>query len=65
MQAKYCVFLLAGAVAASALAAPAPWYKWRSKLNGTVICTQVMQGAWEKFEGPFRDAQCTHPGKPG
>lgn len=65
MQAKYRFFLLASAVAAAALAAPAPWYKWRSKLNGTVICTQVMHGAWERFEGPFTDAQCERPGKPG
>lgn len=65
MQPKYRAFLLAGAVAASAMAAPAPWYKWRSKLNGKVICTQVMQGEWEKWEGPFKDARCERPGMPG
>lgn len=57
--------LLAGTVAVSAFAAPAPWYKWRSKLTGQEICAQVMQGEWEMVAGPFRDAQCRKPGMPG
>lgn len=65
VNAKSLVVLLAGTVLASAVAAPAAWYKWRSKLNGTVICAQVMQGEWERTDGPFKDAQCDKPGKPG
>ena len=65
MKLKYLSFVLAASVAASALAAPAAWYKWRSKLNGTVVCAQVMQGEWEKAAGPFKDAHCELPGKPG
>ena len=65
MKLKYLSFVLTASVAASALAAPAAWYKWRSKLNGTVVCAQVMHGEWEKAAGPFKDAQCERPGKPG
>lgn len=65
MKLKYLSFVLAASVAASALAAPAAWYKWRSKLNGIVVCKQVMLGEWEKFAGPFKDARCERPGKPG
>ncbi|HJV53942.1 MAG TPA: hypothetical protein VJ652_20915 [Noviherbaspirillum sp.] len=64
-HAKPLVFLSAACVLASAAAAPAAWYKWRSTLNGTVICAQVMQGAWEKADGPFKDAQCERRGSPG
>lgn len=65
MKPAYLSFALAAAVALSASAASAPWFKWRSKLNGTIICTQVMHGAWEKADGPFKDARCELPGTPG
>ena len=45
--------------AASALAAPAPWYQWRSQADGTLFCAQVSPGAgWERFAGPFDNAGC-------
>jgi hypothetical protein len=49
------------AVGSAASAAPAPWYKWRSKLSGAVVCEQVMNGddGWVKIDGPFKDAHCT------
>lgn len=65
MKLKHLSFMLVAAVLASAAAAPAPWYKWRSKLNGTTVCAQVMHGEWEKSAGPFRDARCEKPGAPG
>lgn len=65
MKSAYLFFVLATAVVLSASAASAPWFKWRSKLNGTVICTQVMHGEWEKMDGPFKDARCAIPGRPG
>ena len=47
--------LLCGA----ALAAPAPWYYWRSTLNGGRICAQTSPGpAWLQDDGPFADAGC-------
>jgi len=57
---KTVSFLLALALTAhAALAAPAPWFQWRSKLNGALACSQTPLGAgWEKFAGPYRDARC-------
>ncbi len=50
---------LAGALAAGALAGPAPWYRWRSKLDGKTACAQTSLGAgWERAAGPFRDSDC-------
>lgn len=65
MKAKYLVCGCAALCMAAAFAAPAAWYKWRSKLNGQLFCAQVMQGAWEKAAGPFKDAQCEKEGSPG
>lgn len=40
-------------------AEPAPWYKWRSKLDGYEICSQTSPGpGWEQSAGPYRDAHC-------
>ncbi len=43
----------------SALAAPAPWFKWRSKLDGQLACAQVSLGSgWEKASAPYKDSRC-------
>jgi hypothetical protein len=40
-------------------AAPAPWYQWRSKLDGKLACSQTPLGpGWEKASGPYRDSRC-------
>jgi hypothetical protein len=57
-----CLGLL---LCASSLAAPAPWYIWRSKLTGEQTCAQVMRGEWERVDGPYKDARCETPGVPG
>jgi hypothetical protein len=59
-------------IAIYAVAGPAPWYKWQSLYDGTVICSQNWPGeGWEqgagKFggsSGPFKDARCTQAGTP-
>lgn len=44
----------------AALAGPAPWYKWRSKVDGKQFCAQTSLGhGWEKASGPFKDSHCT------
>jgi hypothetical protein len=49
----------------SCAAKPAPWYEWRSKVDGRQTCRQVSPGeGWEKVSGPYRDARCLHPGTP-
>jgi len=53
-------------VAAAALAAPAPWYLWRSKLNGELYCAQTSPGqGWTLSDGPFKDLACLQRGRPG
>lgn len=49
----------------AAVAGPAPWYQWRSKLNGKQFCAQTSLGqGWEKASGPFKDSHCTKPAAP-
>ena len=56
--------LLACACAALA-AAPAPWFKWRSKFDGRQFCAQTSLGqGWEKAGGPYKDARCEVPSSP-
>ena len=54
--------LLAAIIActtASLAAAPAPWFQWRSKVDGALVCSQTPLGpGWEKANGPFRDSHC-------
>ncbi|MDB5906106.1 MAG: hypothetical protein JWP34_220 [Massilia sp.] len=47
------------AVCAALAAAPAPWFKWRSKLDGKLVCSQTPLGpGWEKAVGPYQDSHC-------
>jgi len=48
------------ALACGALAAaPASWWKWRSKLDGKQVCAQTPLGpGWEQANGPYRDSHC-------
>nr|WP_316640083.1 hypothetical protein [uncultured Roseateles sp.] len=53
-------------LAGTLLAASAPWYQWRSQLNGELYCTQLRPGeGWQLADGPFRDAGCQQKGRPG
>jgi hypothetical protein len=46
-------------LAASARAGPAPWYQWRSKVDGRLVCAQTTLGkGWEQASGPYRDSHC-------
>ncbi|MEC5385174.1 hypothetical protein VVD49_05530 [Uliginosibacterium sp. H3] len=50
-------------VVLAAQAAPAPWYQWKSKLNGKIACMQTSPGdGWERDGGPkaqaYPDARC-------
>ncbi len=51
---------------ASVLAAPAPWYLWRSRIDGQVFCAQTSPGVgWQRVGGPYREAHCEKSGMPG
>lgn len=42
-----------------ALAGPAPWYWWRSKLDGARICAQTSPGpGWERDGAPHPGPGC-------
>jgi hypothetical protein len=46
-------------ILSSAMAGPAPYYQWRSKLTGELACSQTPLGeGWEKSNGPYRDMRC-------
>lgn len=54
------------AVSAVSIAASAPWYQWKSKLDGKLFCGQTKPGdGWIQDSGPYKDARCSTPGKPG
>ncbi len=56
-----CGALLA-ALAAGAIAKPAPWYQWRSKADGQLACSQTPLGpGWERAAGPYQGARCEKP----
>ena len=41
-------------------ARPAPWFNWRSKLTGALVCAQTPLGpGWERAFGPYQDSHCT------
>ena len=62
---KSITVLVLGLVSLAALAAPAPWYKWKSKLNGEIACMQTSPGdGWTRDSGPYHDARCLPPAKP-
>lgn len=64
MAAALLLFCLSGC--GIVWSAPAAWHKWRSKSDGTQICTQTPPGSgWERMDGPYKDARCTIAGKPG
>lgn len=55
---------IAGALAGlaalgAARAAPAPWYYWRSKLNGARVCAQTSPGeGWVQDSEPYEGPMC-------
>lgn len=55
-----CLAALIASLATAALAAPAPWFQWRSKLDGKLVCSQTPLGpGWEQATAPYRDSHCT------
>jgi len=52
--------VLACTVAITAVfAAPAPWFYWRSKVDGQRVCAQTSPGSgWEKDSPPYDGPGC-------
>lgn len=61
--------LLGGAVwfalaAGAAWAAPAPWFYWRSKLDGQRVCAQTSPGpGWVRDSEPYQGPGCSPRGR--
>lgn len=65
MKQKVAAFAVLAAICAAAYASEASWYKWKSRLDGSVVCMQVSPGSyWFVYRGPYQDAQCRKPGNP-
>ncbi len=59
MSNKTLAFLLTCCYLPLALAKPAPWFIWRSKVNGESYCAQISPGAnWIKSTGPYKNPHC-------
>lgn len=62
MKIRIAAACLLAACAGAALAGPAPWYMWRSKVDGRQFCAQTSLGAgWERATGPYKDSHCEKP----
>ena len=61
---EWLISLLLVFVCIPVLAKPAPWYQWRSKVDGKIVCAQASPGkGWRQARGPYRDAHCEQAGK--
>jgi hypothetical protein len=62
MKSGIAIAIIASMLCAPVSAAPALWYKWRSKLDGAQFCAQVSPGeGWERLPAPFTDGRCEKP----
>jgi hypothetical protein len=56
---RTAVLAVLALASASLLAGPAPWFEWRSKVDGKLVCSQTPLGhGWEKASGPYKDSHC-------
>jgi len=62
MKPRLAILLLAVAAAlagSAALARPAWWYLYQSRVDGQHACSQTPLGeGWVQMAGPFKDAHC-------
>ncbi|MDR3323691.1 MAG: hypothetical protein LBS89_05765 [Zoogloeaceae bacterium] len=65
MKLRTCSIVLAWVVvfgSPSIQAAPALYYLWMSKLDGSRLCSQTSLGeGWQRVGGPFKDSRCRKP----
>ncbi len=62
---KFAVLALVLAAACAVQASGAPWYRWKNRVNHTLLCSKTSPGdAWDKFDGPYSDLRCRKEGMP-
>lgn len=65
MKQKLAAIFALASIATAVSASEASWYKWKSRVDGSIVCMQVSPGKyWFVFRGPYKDAQCTKLGNP-
>ena len=65
MKSRLAILLMLALFCGAAFASGAPWYAWRSKMDGTLLCTQISPGeAWYKYRGPYMESHCRKAGNP-
>ena len=66
MNTKFMLTLLLLSLACTeAYAAGAPWFKWKNRVDRTILCAQVSPGSsWVQYQGPFSESRCKKAGVP-
>jgi hypothetical protein len=65
MKSGFAALVVLALFCIAAYASGAPWYKWKNRVDGTIICAQTTPGeAWFKYQGPFMESRCRKPGNP-
>jgi len=59
MGQKSAIAITLALLCSAASAGGAPWYKWKNRADGSIVCTQIAPGeGWFIFRGPFQESQC-------
>ncbi len=62
---KYLLLTIALMTGIAAHASGAPWYRWKNRIDRTILCAKTSPGdVWEKYQGPFQDSRCRKEGNP-
>lgn len=65
MKSRLALLSILMLACAAAFAAGAPWYKWMSTVDKTIVCAQTSPGqGWVPYQGPFKDSGCRQKGMP-
>jgi hypothetical protein len=61
-RAKIILAMTILSVTTATYAQSAPYYWWKSKIDGKRYCLQTSPGdGWARDSGPFKDARCSTP----
>jgi len=52
-------------VCGTAFSSGAPWFRWKNKVNKTIMCAKTTPGdVWVVMDGPYMESRCKKPGNP-
>jgi hypothetical protein len=65
VKSRLAALIVLALICAGAFASGAPWYKWKNKVDKTILCAKTTPGTvWDKYQGPYMDSRCKKPGNP-